>query len=635
MTFGEELYIQEAPMAKSANVQFLNFSARAWSHSTKDHFHDEWGFLTVDPTGNATLMTAGNNGFTTYEVGRVVHNKLVLTLKDIGRISFSRDLPVEDLRRTFIRHDDRYMEQVIEMRTATHPKTGYLEHTRIAMVIHPTILALLGLSIGFSMVAVSGNSFICIVDYNTYRLDAALAAMSIDIGSQFIKIGLVKPGVPMEIVLNKESRRKTPNIISIRNKERLFAEAAAALVSASKYPTSAYQYILLLLAKQIGDPSIELYKQRFPFASISFDQERKTVVFPNELETYNVETLLAMILWSAKQTAEAFAGQSVKDVVITVPIFFNQAERRALTVAADIAGLNLLQASSHSFVLLLLNDGSAAALNYGVFRRKEITEIPQTMLIYDVGASKTTATIVYSCVYYYINKVLCVISLGIIVVCQLFSNALLQLGPLNISLIGIKGLTTAVQEEGKYENSEIKGVKASFSIDLSGIISIAKAEFVVERKPSLEELTAYEEAMKIYNEKEILEEGKKSEENYVDSKINGTEEVKITTEDPDNIKSEEIKEDLKKVKIDKKKDIKSKPVEPKKKTVKIDLTVSEVAKDMIDMTKDNLSAAKKILIDFEKMEKEKHDHEEAMNALEALVLSSNIFPHCTTELQLF
>ena len=131
MTFGEELHVLEAPSARSASLQFLNFSARAWSHSTKDHFHDEWGFLTVEHNGNATLMTAGNNGFTTYEVGMVEPNKLVLVLKDIGRISFSRDLPVEDLRRTFIKHDDKYMEQVLEMRTATHPKNGYLEHTRV------------------------------------------------------------------------------------------------------------------------------------------------------------------------------------------------------------------------------------------------------------------------------------------------------------------------------------------------------------------------------------------------------------------------------------------------------------------------------------------------------------------------
>ncbi|KAI3407705.1 hypothetical protein GPALN_014358 [Globodera pallida] len=131
MTFGEELVVAEAPLARTAGVQFLNWSARAWSHSTKDHFHDEWGYITVESNGNATLMTAGNNGFTTYEVGEVKSNKMVLTLKDIGRISFSRDLPVEDLRRTFIKHDDTYMEQVLEMRTATHPKVGYMEHTRV------------------------------------------------------------------------------------------------------------------------------------------------------------------------------------------------------------------------------------------------------------------------------------------------------------------------------------------------------------------------------------------------------------------------------------------------------------------------------------------------------------------------
>ncbi|KAI6215012.1 hypothetical protein M3Y94_00335100 [Aphelenchoides besseyi] len=131
MTYGEELTILEAPQARTTNVQFMNFTARAWSHSTKDHFHDEWGFLTVDPNGNATLMTTGNNGFTTYEVGVIKKNTVQLVLKDIGRISFSRDLPVEDLRRTFILHDDQYLEQILEMRTATHPKSGYLEHARV------------------------------------------------------------------------------------------------------------------------------------------------------------------------------------------------------------------------------------------------------------------------------------------------------------------------------------------------------------------------------------------------------------------------------------------------------------------------------------------------------------------------
>jgi hypothetical protein len=64
----------------------------------------------------------------------------------------------------------------------------------------------------------------------TFIPDANLAAMSVDLGSEFIKIGLVKPGVPMEVVLNKESRRKTPNIVALRNGERFFGDVAAQMV---------------------------------------------------------------------------------------------------------------------------------------------------------------------------------------------------------------------------------------------------------------------------------------------------------------------------------------------------------------------------------------------------------------------
>ena len=60
-------------------------------------------------------------------------------------------------------------------------------------------------------------------------------------------------------------------------------------------------------------------------------------------EVYSVETLIAMVLSYAQKLAENFAEQPVKDVVITVPPFFNQAERRAMMKAAEIAGLNLLQ----------------------------------------------------------------------------------------------------------------------------------------------------------------------------------------------------------------------------------------------------------------------------------------------------
>uniref|UniRef100_A0A0N4ZQ35 DUF1794 domain-containing protein n=1 Tax=Parastrongyloides trichosuri TaxID=131310 RepID=A0A0N4ZQ35_PARTI len=134
MTFGEELEIREGYRAfvDNKNIHFLNFSAKAWSHTNKDQFHNEWGHFIANKNGEITLMTSGGNGFAKFEVGRFVgSDKIVLNLKDIGRISFSRDLPVEDLRRTFIKVGNDHMEQILEMRTATHPETGLLKHSKV------------------------------------------------------------------------------------------------------------------------------------------------------------------------------------------------------------------------------------------------------------------------------------------------------------------------------------------------------------------------------------------------------------------------------------------------------------------------------------------------------------------------
>ncbi|KAL6723178.1 hypothetical protein Aduo_018208 [Ancylostoma duodenale] len=705
--------------------------------------------------------------------------------------------------------------------------------------------------------------------------DAALAAMSIDLGSEFIKIGIVKPGVPMEIVLNKESRRKTPNILVIRNNERLFAEAAAAI--ATKYPQSGFQYILSLLAKQKGDPSVDLYQKRFPFSAFTFDEVRNTVVFPSGNATYNVETLLAMVLWSAKQDTEAFAGQRVKDCVITVPIFFNQAERRALMAAADIAGLNLLQ---------LINDGSAAALNYGVFRRKEITDKPQSMMIYDVGASKTTATLVeyvleadksskvsktsnpvvktigvgydrtlggyeitlrlrdhlvkvfrdtvktstdittnarsmakllkeaervkqvlsankfhfaqveglheehnfrakvtreeleemildleprflqpindalamaektmdqvdqfvlmgagtrvpkiqellktllkekeigrflntdeaiaLGAVYQAadLSKSFKVLPFGVkelilfpiqvtfksktedgalkdvtrqifgyktfyptnkkIVTFQSYSDDFevylgygslehlnedqkKQFGSIYLASVAVKGLGPAIENNGTCTECEIKGVKTTFAIDLSGIVSVPKSEFVVDKKPTPEELTAYDEALKQYEEAERIRkeeeeaerkrkeeeekrkkeaEAKKNEtgegetekegeekDSSAENKTDGT-----TTATEESSKTEEGEKETKEEKKDEKKPEKRKPlkapVQPKVRTLKIHLNTTASSKDFLDLDEKQIKAAKKILADFEHAEQEKRKHEEAMNALEGLV----------------
>jgi hypoxia up-regulated 1 len=213
--------------------------------------------------------------------------------------------------------------------------------------------------------------------------DAILAAMSIDLGSQFVKIGIVKPGVPMEIVLNRESRRKTPTVVSIRGKERSFSDQGAHL--AVRYPKTGYTYFPDLVGKTPDHPLVQLFQSRFPHFDIRPHKERGMVTFfENEETSYTIEEILGMLLQECKAVAEKFAEQSVKDAVITVPPYYNQAERRALFAAAKIAGLNVLQ---------LMNDNTAAGVNYGMFRRKQFNETATRVLIYDMGASKSTATV--------------------------------------------------------------------------------------------------------------------------------------------------------------------------------------------------------------------------------------------------
>ncbi|XP_073513128.1 hypoxia up-regulated protein 1 isoform X1 [Phyllobates terribilis] len=212
----------------------------------------------------------------------------------------------------------------------------------------------------------------------------SVAVMSVDLGSEWMKIAIVKPGVPMEIVLNKESRRKTPCAVALKDNERLFGDSAVGL--AAKNPKVTFRYFQDLIGKRAENPQVESFRSRFPEYSVVREAERGTVLFKlSEELLYSPEELLAMTLNYTRTLAEEFAEQPIKDVVITVPVFFNQAERRAVLQAAKLAGLKVLQ---------LINDNTAVALNYGVFRRKDINATAQSIMFYDMGSRSTACTIV-------------------------------------------------------------------------------------------------------------------------------------------------------------------------------------------------------------------------------------------------
>ncbi|XP_047998205.1 hypoxia up-regulated protein 1 isoform X2 [Leguminivora glycinivorella] len=209
------------------------------------------------------------------------------------------------------------------------------------------------------------------------------AVISIDLGSEWLKVGIVSPGVPMEIVLNKESKRKTPAVVAFRDGVRTFGEDAVNV--GVRFPKNSYKYLLDLLGKSYDHPLVLAYKQRFPYYEI-VESARGTPEFVHDENTrFTPEELVAQFLAKAKDFAEINHGQQISECVITVPGYFNQAERRAMKEAAGLAGLTVLQ---------LINDYTAIGINYGIFRRKEINDTPWQALFFDMGAGSTKAALV-------------------------------------------------------------------------------------------------------------------------------------------------------------------------------------------------------------------------------------------------
>jgi hypoxia up-regulated 1 len=230
---------------------------------------------------------------------------------------------------------------------------------------------------------------------------AASAVLGIDFGTEYIKATLVKPGIPLDIVLTKDSRRKeasavafklSKNVQSGKFPERVYGSDAMAL--AARFPGDVYPNLKALLGLPEQNSKVLEYAVRHPALKIEGEKTRGTAVFrssafnPDE-EPFMVEEIVAMELQSIQKNAEAMGGKgsSVKDIVITIPPYYTAEEKRAIELAADLAGLNILS---------LISDGLAVGLNYATTRTfPSVTEggVPEIHLVFDMGAGSAKVTV--------------------------------------------------------------------------------------------------------------------------------------------------------------------------------------------------------------------------------------------------
>ncbi|RMZ92108.1 hypothetical protein DV736_g674, partial [Chaetothyriales sp. CBS 134916] len=238
---------------------------------------------------------------------------------------------------------------------------------------------------------------------------AASAVLGIDLGTEYIKTAIAKPGSPIDIVLTKDSKRKEAATLAFKPSraqtsdpeafpERLYGGDAIAL--ASRFPGDVYPNLKSLLGLQPDSEAAQTYKRRYPGVSLEpvnrYNDEKspETVGFVSKSvgvksEAFMVEELLAMQLKNIKANAEAglAKGVFVSEAVITYPAFWTAEERRAIELAADLAGIRLLG---------LISDGLAVGLNYATSRTFESVSdgaAPEHHVVFDMGAGSTTATV--------------------------------------------------------------------------------------------------------------------------------------------------------------------------------------------------------------------------------------------------
>ena len=237
--------------------------------------------------------------------------------------------------------------------------------------------------------------------YFTTFASAASAVLGIDLGTEYIKAALVKPGVPLEIVLSKDSKRKEVSALAFKPPkgeiavgsypERSYGSDALAL--AARFPGDVYPNLKQLLGVSADGTAAKEFARRYPAlgleaSPLGYAAFKSGACHKDEL-AWTVEELLAMELKNVKENAQSMAGKAhrVSSAVFTIPAYYTAEERKALEAAAELAGLN---------VLGMVSDGLAVGLHYATSRTfPSVTDgaKPEHHLVFDMGAGSTVATV--------------------------------------------------------------------------------------------------------------------------------------------------------------------------------------------------------------------------------------------------
>jgi molecular chaperone DnaK len=196
---------------------------------------------------------------------------------------------------------------------------------------------------------------------------ASKKVIGIDLGTTNSCVAVME-GRDTRVIENAEGARTTPSMVAFSESgERLVGQSAKR--QAVTNPTNTLYAVKRLIGRRYDDPLVAKDKGMVPYSIVRADSGDAWVEARGE--KYSPSQISAFILGKMKETAEAYLGETVSDAVITVPAYFNDAQRQATKDAGKIAGLNVLR---------IINEPTAAALAYGMDKKSA-----GTIAVYDLG----------------------------------------------------------------------------------------------------------------------------------------------------------------------------------------------------------------------------------------------------------
>ncbi|MGB3020915.1 MAG: molecular chaperone DnaK [Methyloceanibacter sp.] len=192
--------------------------------------------------------------------------------------------------------------------------------------------------------------------------------IGIDLGTTNSCVAVMEGRTP-KVIENAEGMRTTPSMVAFtEDGERLVGLPAKR--QAVTNPENTFFAIKRLIGRRYEDPMVEKDKKLVPYDIVRADNGDAWV--ESRGTKYSPSQISAFILQKMKETAEAYLGEKVEQAVITVPAYFNDAQRQATKDAGKIAGLEVLR---------IINEPTAAALSYGLEKKQE----SKTIAVYDLG----------------------------------------------------------------------------------------------------------------------------------------------------------------------------------------------------------------------------------------------------------